>query len=184
MIGLNTININGKNVINTGHAIIDSGTSTIVGPKNDVSAIAEIYGAMLISDGYYSIPCDAKLPTLKIVLGSYSDDGGGTSLQRFLVDGHSLKIKMCGQVMGEIACSCLFGVMGVDIPHQNGEFWILGDVFMRNVYSVFDLQNNRMGFAPKIGNNTFVNGVQQMSVFCVEYAVVVSCLLWFYGMYS
>ena len=38
---------------------------------------------------------------------------------------------------------CVGGVFGMDqIP-----FWIIGDVFLQNVYTVFDLESNRVGFA-------------------------------------
>jgi hypothetical protein len=33
------------------------------------------------------------------------------------------------------------------------EFWVMGDSFLRNVYTVFDLGTNRVGFAslPSVG---------------------------------
>lgn len=43
---------------------------------------------------------------------------------------------------------CTVGVEPTYLPSPNGQpLWILGDVFLRAYYSVYDMGNNRVGFA-------------------------------------
>jgi hypothetical protein len=42
---------------------------------------------------------------------------------------------------------CVSGFMSIDTDESVGPLWVLGDVFMTAVYTVFDVTNERVGFA-------------------------------------
>lgn len=43
---------------------------------------------------------------------------------------------------------CRLGIETTYLPSSNGQpLWILGDVFLKEYYSVYDMANSRVGFA-------------------------------------
>lgn len=43
---------------------------------------------------------------------------------------------------------CTLGIEVTYLPSQDGQpLWILGDVFLKEYYTIFDMANNRVGFA-------------------------------------
>jgi Eukaryotic aspartyl protease len=112
------------------NVIVDSGTSILTGPSDVVAQIAAQIGAKAIIEGEYMVACDyANLPNLNFVLGGQTYSLAPTDY--LLPDGDV----------------CILGLMGLDVPAPTGPLWILGDVFMRKYYTVFDVDNSRVGFA-------------------------------------
>ena len=111
-------------------AIVDSGTSLIAGPKAEVSKLAAAVGAKPNIMGEYTIDC-AKLDSMPDIT--------------FKIDGKDYSIPGKDTVI-QSANTCLFAFMGIDFPPP-GPQWILGDVFMRKYYTVFNYVDQTIGFA-------------------------------------
>jgi hypothetical protein len=130
-VSLDSMEFGGDSVTTGVKAIIDSGTSLLAGPTAKVSALATKVGATSVMGKEYTIDCSkiSSLPALDVTLGG----------KKFTLTGQDYVLQVSGQ--------CLFAFMGIELPPQLGEMWIMGDVFMRKYYTVFDHGQNRVGFA-------------------------------------
>jgi len=135
-IGLDNILLGGNSVSTAKKGVVDTGTSILAGPTSEVQAIATLVGATPtpFNPDEYLIDCSRinSLPTLTFVFA------GG---KEFALTG----AEYVDVVSEQGVTMCLFGMTGIDVPR--GPLWILGDVFIRKYYSIFDYTNNRVGFA-------------------------------------
>lgn len=113
--------------------VVDTGTSLIAGPTKSVATIVEKIGVTVASDG--TIPCEGadSLPPIVFNVGGQSFEVGP--------DFYVLRVPDHGKTV------CLLGVQGMDVPIPGVSLWILGDVFLRKYYTVWDTDNSRVGFA-------------------------------------
>merc|ERR1712168_1339691 len=112
-------------------AVLDTGTSLIVGPKAQIDAINKAIGATIIPiTGQAMLDCNklAELPVISFKFGGNDYELTGEE--------YALVIEQAG------AKECLSGFAGMNTP--NG-LMILGDVFLGKYYSIYDVGNSRAG---------------------------------------
>ena len=111
-------------------AAVDTGTSLIAGPSAQMKHILE----------YVKVDKDCRnlndLPEVTFVIGGRDYT---------LTPKHYVRMMT---IHGRL--HCLAGFTAVDVPPPRGPLWILGDMFTRTYYTVFDRSQNRVGFAPAV----------------------------------
>ncbi|KAG1768957.1 aspartic peptidase domain-containing protein [Suillus occidentalis] len=123
--------LNGKTVVKKFSAIVDSGTSLILGNSSQVKQLYAATNATEVDKGVYALPCNA-MPHVSITVG-----------------GKTIPLSAESFNLGPVDSSrntCIGAIQASDSLGSSFQ-WILGDVFMRNVYTVFDVGHTRVGFA-------------------------------------
>ncbi|MGH0159029.1 UNVERIFIED_CONTAM: hypothetical protein FKN15_054508 [Acipenser sinensis] len=117
-------------------AIVDTGTSLLTCPQQYLGYLQQYIGAQANENGEYIIDCNnlANMPTI-----TFNINGVNFPLPP---SAYTIVNNQNGQQY------CTSGIMGTYLSSQNGQvMWILGDVFLRQYYSVYDRENNSVGFA-------------------------------------
>ncbi|XP_004682798.1 PREDICTED: pregnancy-associated glycoprotein-like [Condylura cristata] len=138
-ITMDSISMNGEVVACHGscQAIVDTGTSLLAGPATDVLNIQErIRG---FGSGQYNskkglVLCEAKNILPDIV---------------FTINGADYPLAASAYLHQIPATACYSNFR--PLPDlSKSPFWVLGDVFLRRYFSVFDRGSNRIGLAPAV----------------------------------
>ncbi|KAI1815667.1 aspartic peptidase domain-containing protein [Poronia punctata] len=131
MIPMDDVLVGGDGADITGRsAYIDTGTSFIFGPPDDVKAMYKLIPGSSSTDGAtYTVPCDSD----REIAFTFSGKTWAINTKDFISSPNSKG-------------NCNGNVYGKEYV-KNG--WLLGDVFLKNVYGVFDIDNSRIGFAAK-----------------------------------
>ena len=155
-----TVRLNGVSVGNQavsgtgGTAILDSGTSLIAGPNDQVMNIMDAIqnsGVTVYYDqdsGLYAVRCSdvSSLPDLTFTLS-----GSDRDQYHYVMPGTAYVIKS----LSNDPSVCPLAINGMS---GGGSLdWILGDPFLRTFYSIYDYENQRAGLAlayPSAGSVT------------------------------
>lgn len=118
-------------------AAVDTGSSLIVLPVETADALNKKIGAFKLPTGQAFVRCESipSLPDLTLNIA-----------------GHDYVLKPEDYILKMQEPLCLSGFLGMDLNTPFGKIWILGDVFLRKYYSVYDMKNDRVGFAPVNSN--------------------------------
>ncbi|CAG8587062.1 41323_t:CDS:1 [Gigaspora margarita] len=112
-------------------AIIDTGTTLLIIPSKDAAELhKQIPGSEFDSqDGVYIIPCDT------------------TAVVSLIFGGVEYKIPPRDLIFLPISgTQCVSAILPVDL-FPPLPIWLVGQAFLKNVYSVFDVGNKQVGFA-------------------------------------
>ncbi|XP_041283068.1 gastricsin [Onychostruthus taczanowskii] len=114
-------------------AIVDTGTFLLTVPQEYIESVLEALGAQETSYGVsYAVDCS---------------DTPGMPPITFGIGGARLALPPSAYVLNSNGY-CTLAIEVTYLPSQDGQpLWILGNVFLKEYYTAFDMANNRVGFA-------------------------------------
>ncbi|EIW85581.1 acid protease [Coniophora puteana RWD-64-598 SS2] len=128
-ISVDGLSVGGQQVFADFGAIVDTGTTMILAESMYVQQLYEAIGGTSVGNGLYTVPCDS-IPEVGVTIGNTT----------FMMSQDTFS-------MGAYNSSGVDCVGGIGESDSLGDLWVLGDVFLRNTYTVFDVGGLRVGFA-------------------------------------
>ncbi|CAL1528308.1 unnamed protein product [Lymnaea stagnalis] len=114
--------------------VVDTGTSLMSGPTE---AILDIYDKIGVVPGPdFTLPDCRIISKLPNVTYTIQDREFVLTPEDYIV------VQQSGS-----KTECLIGFMPLDVQPPEGPIWILGDVFISQYYTIFDMEKHRVGFA-------------------------------------
>ena len=130
-------------LLSTWPAILDTGTTLILLPHDLAAAYYAEVPAASFNESYaaWVFPCGTHLPDFHLGFAGSSGSGGGNGWYA-KVPGRYIEYTAAD----DDATQCYGGIQ------ENGgiEFSILGDVFLKALFAIFDVDGGRLGFADKV----------------------------------
>uniref|UniRef100_A0A8C3MGQ1 Uncharacterized protein n=1 Tax=Geospiza parvula TaxID=87175 RepID=A0A8C3MGQ1_GEOPR len=106
-------------------AIVDTGTFLLTVPQEDIESILEALG--------YAVDCSDTQSMPQLTFG---------------IGGARLALPPAAAYVLNSNGYCTLAIEATYLPSQDGQpLWILGNVFLKEYYTIFDMANNRVGFA-------------------------------------
>ncbi|PCH37786.1 aspartic protease [Wolfiporia cocos MD-104 SS10] len=130
-VGDMTAYVNGAAAVQQQETVFDTGTTLMYGPPLQVMQVYSAMGATDIGQGYWAFDCDA-VPSLAFSFGG--------STWNVSADVFNL-----GQVQ-QGSSQCVGALIGQDLG-IGFNTWLLGDAFLQNVYSAWNVDQSAVGFA-------------------------------------
>ncbi|KAF7327918.1 Acid protease [Mycena kentingensis (nom. inval.)] len=128
------VKVGSSTAVSSMQAIIDSGTTLAYGPPAAVKKVfAKVAGAKLFDseNGFYSYPCDSP-PDVRF-------NWGGAD---YAISAENINLGQTEEGSNDCVASLAAQDLGL-----GSTTWLLGDAFMKNVYTVFDVDQEAVGFA-------------------------------------
>ena len=110
-------------------AVVDTGTSLIAVSKPIADALYKQMGGFPFINGLHVIRCNRALDLT------------------FIMNGKTYILKGSEYVIPMPFGFCAVGIMGMDLPRN---IFILGDMFLRKYYSIYDMKHDRVGLTQAV----------------------------------
>ncbi|XP_074087466.1 pepsin A-like [Macrotis lagotis] len=127
-ITMTSVTMNGTEIACKGgcQAIVDTGTSLVIGPANGIASIHAAIGAIENDSGEMAVNC-SSINNLSSIM--------------FSINGMDFPVPAETYIRKDKE-NCYSGFSTIELSQ-----WILGDVFIRHYFTIFDRGNNRIGLA-------------------------------------